>query len=45
MIFVAFILRDLPELLPNSFKVFHDFLGDDIGTGEVVGDLKGFVLP
>jgi len=32
-----------PELFESGFEVFDDFLGEDVGIGEVVGFFEAFV--
>ena len=42
-IFCAQIRRDVPELFGGGFKVFDDFLGENVGVGQVIGVLETFV--
>jgi len=30
-------VRDFAELFEGGFEIFHDFLGDNVGIGKVVG--------
>ena len=34
---------DFAELLDSGFEVFDDFLGENVGTGDVVGCFDAFV--
>ena len=38
------VISDQAELLQGSFQIVHDFLGNDIGIGKVVGSFEGVVL-
>lgn len=35
---------DQTELFESIFEVFHNVLGDDVGTGKVIGGFEGFVF-
>jgi len=35
--------RDFAELFQSAFEVFDDFLGENVGIGEIVGFFEAFV--
>jgi hypothetical protein len=37
------VTRDFAELFEGGFQVFHDFLSEDVGIGEIVGFFEAFV--
>src|SRR5436309_1348975 len=38
------VIRNKPELFEGGLEVVHDFLGDDVGIGKVVGGFEALVL-
>jgi len=36
-------VRDFAELFEGGFEIFHDFLGDNVGIGKVVGSSAAFI--
>jgi hypothetical protein len=37
------VIRDFAELFQGGFEVIDDFLGENVGIGEIVGDFEAFV--